>query len=107
MKLKIILWSAEWCGPCQALKKSKVLEKAMFELLSGLTDAMCTLDVRDVDSKEWEPEAEKQDVQAMPTVDLFKMVTLFDGSTDWVHVHRTVGALTQKQFVTRWKKALL
>lgn len=108
MKIEIVLWTADWCGPCQSLKKSRVLEKAMVDLVGALGKPVeCSIDVRDVDSKEWEQEAEDQEVKAMPTIDLFRAEKDDDeGHWHFERVHRAVGALTQKQFVTRWKKAL-
>lgn len=93
--LKIILWTAEWCAPCQALKKAKTLEKAIEALATA--GHFGTLEVRDVDAPEWETVSDDEDVQSMPTIDL-----IYDGQ----RLSRIIGAHSQKVFANRWLKAL-
>lgn len=93
--LKVILWTADWCGPCQALKKAKTLEKALETLAEA--GHIGTLEVRDVDSKEWSDVSDDEDVQAMPTIDL-----IYDGQ----RLSRIIGGHSAKVFASRWLKAL-
>ena len=94
--LKVILWTAEWCAPCQALKRSKTLEKAI-QTLAVKGFGLATLESRDVDAKQWSDESDSQDVQAMPTIDLIRKGK---------RLARTVGASTERTFVSKWVKAL-
>lgn len=94
--LKVILWTADWCGPCQALKKAKTLEKAIETLASA--GHVATLEVRDVDSAEWEEVSDAEDVQSMPTIDL---------TCDGQRLSRIIGGHSVKVFSNRWLKALV
>lgn len=93
--LQVILWTAAWCAPCQSLKKSKTLEKAI-ELLAEAGHT-ATLEVRDVDSKEWDKISDDENVQSMPTIDLI---------SNGARLSRIVGGHSQKVFSTRWLKAI-
>lgn len=94
--LKIIFWTAEWCGPCQALKKSDRLTKAAARL-SQETDRTVTVETRDVESPQWEKEANRRDVMSMPTIDL---------TIGNAQVSRIIGAYPVETYVKRWLKAL-
>lgn len=109
--LRVIFWTASWCGPCLTLKKSATLEKAVRELRRnlcerhpGVSPIDVALVIRDVD--QFEESAEANEVQAMPTVDLWRDLDTPDGEPKEERVSRIVGAYSQKTYVSRWLKAL-
>jgi len=84
--MKIILWSADWCGPCQSLKKSGTVDK-----LAKHFDA--TLEIRNVELPRWEKAAEELGVKSLPTVDLWRGEKL---------LARALGAESLKTYVKRF-----
>lgn len=90
---RIVMWSALWCAPCHALKKNKTLEKVREQL--GLTEESCPIEVRDVDSKEWEAASNRAKVSALPTLDFFKGA---------VRVSRVEGAEPPRKYVAKWSE---
>lgn len=94
MSYEVILWTAEWCGPCAYLKEARVLEKAI--ALFEKTYAGVPVKLRTVDVDENEEEATKAGIKAMPTIDFF-----IDGKK----VDRT-DANSAKELAARWTKAV-
>lgn len=74
---KLVVWSAEWCAPCKAMKKAGTWEKIAEHFKVPLIYKMC-------DTPEQELEADKADIQAFPTTQLIdaggKVLAQFEGS---------------------------
>ncbi len=59
--MKILKFTASWCGPCQAMKKARTLEKLAEKY--GLE-----LELHDVDTKKGDATADRFGVTAIPTM---------------------------------------
>lgn len=88
-ELRLIVWTAEWCGACQALKKAKTcenLEKANPEV---------KLEYRDVEKDE--EGADEYEVQHMPSI--------FFEDPEGCILAEHVGGLNAAQLVKLYQKA--
>ena len=102
MSAQIILWTAEWCGPCQSLKKKGTLEKLA-------THFQATLETRDVDEPEWDKASDDEDVLSMPTIDLMRdgvrVARVIGGETFEGYVKKINSQINKKEKAkTKWKK---
>lgn len=97
---KLIFWTADWCGPCQSLKKNKVLEKVALHFGA-------TLEIRDVDEKKWEAEADRLNILTLPTVELMEVIDLRPGGKTFRAVQsekiigRVLGSASLAQYVKK------
>ena len=92
MKYEIIMWTADWCGPCADLKKKGTLKEALAAFTAEVKETVALVFI-DVD--EDEEAADEARVQSMPTVDLMR---------DGKRIDRA-GPMQAKEYVKRWLKA--
>lgn len=91
---EVVLWTAEWCGPCEALKKKGTLKEAIKAFELSYMGPPVKHTIIDVDEKESAADAAK--ILSMPTVDL-----LLNGK----RIDRAVEPLNAKGYLQRWLKA--
>lgn len=96
MKFEILFWTADWCSPCEAMKKRDTLKKAI-AALGELRGEQVLASVEEIDVDLAEDRADDARVQSMPTIDL-----LVNGK----QVSRVVGALSAPEYAKKWNKAL-
>jgi thioredoxin-like negative regulator of GroEL len=91
VKLTLIKLGADWCGPCQSMKKQKTLEK----FIDAHDDVK--LRVIDIDDPAGEKLADEYEVRAVPSI-IFE----YDGE----ELCRDEGAMSLKMLEKLYEKAL-